>query len=73
MRTGTAARATAYLSLIHILYEWGLSGKSGSAERKAKLLNALGLPPRLSKKELVEALNRLYTFEQLDEMCIRDS
>ena len=48
------------------LYEWGLSGRPGSAERKAKLLNALGLPPRLSKKELVEALNRLYTFEQLD-------
>ena len=50
------------------LYEWGLSGKPGSAERKAKLLNTLGLPPRLSKKELVEALNRLYTFEQLDEL-----
>ena len=50
------------------LYEWGLSGKPGSAERKIKMLNALGLPPRLSKKELVEALNRLYTFEQLDEI-----
>lgn len=50
------------------LYEWGLSGKPGSAERKTALLSALGLPPRLSKKELVEALNRLYTFEQLDEM-----
>ena len=36
------------------LYEWGLSGRPGSAERKAKLLNALGLPPRLSKKELGE-------------------
>ena len=43
----------------------------GSAERKAKLLNALGLPPRLSKKELVEALNRLYTFEQLDELQLK--
>ena len=41
------------------LYEWGLSGTAGSAERKTKLLCALGLPPRLSKKELVEALNRL--------------
>ena len=50
------------------LYDWGLSGTAGSAERKAALLNRLGLPPRLSKKELVEALNRLYTFEQLDEM-----
>lgn len=50
------------------LYDWGLSGTAGSAERKAKFLNALGLPPRLSKKELVEALNRLYSFEQLEEM-----
>ena len=53
------------------LYEWGLSGKPGSAERKARLLNALGLPPRLSKKELVEAFNRLYTFEQLDELQLK--
>ena len=53
------------------LYEWGLSGRPGSAERKAKLLNALGLPPRLSKKELVEALNRLYTFEQLDKLQLK--
>ena len=53
------------------LYEWGLSGKPGSAERKARLLNTLGLPPRLSKKELVEAFNRLYTFEQLDELQLK--
>ena len=50
------------------LYQWGLSGTPGSAERKYRLLNALGLPPRLSKKELVEALNRLYSFEQLDAL-----
>ena len=50
------------------LYEWGLSGTAGSAERKTKLRCALGLPPRLSKKELVEAFNRLYSYEQLDEM-----
>ena len=51
-----------------IMYNWGLSGTPGSAERKYQLLNALGLPPRLSKKELVEALNRLYSFEQLDTL-----
>ncbi len=50
------------------LYEWGLSGTAGSAQRKAVLLRALNLPPRLSKKELVEALNRLYTYEQLDRL-----
>ena len=48
----------------------GLLGVEGvdDAERKYQLLNALGLPPRLSKKELVEALNRLYSFEQLDTL-----
>lgn len=53
------------------LYDWGLSGTAGSAERKSRLLTALGLPPRLSKKELVEALNRLYTYQQLDELQAR--
>ena len=57
-----------YINWLSFYHAWGLSGKPGSAERKAKLLNTLGLPPRLSKKELVEALNRLYTFEQLDEL-----
>ena len=57
-----AGRAITYTDL----YNWKLSGTPGSAERKYALLNALGLPPRLSKKELVEALNRLYRFEELD-------
>ena len=58
-----AGRAITYTDL----YNWKLSGTPGSAERKYALLNALGLPPRLSKKELVEALNRLYSFEELDK------
>ena len=32
------------------LYEWGLSGTAGAAERKTKLLCALGLPPGSRKK-----------------------
>ena len=64
---GPAGRQVTYTDL----YDWGLSGTAGSAARKAKLLSALGLPPRLSKKELVEALNRLYTFEQLDALAAR--
>ena len=59
-----AGRAITYTDL----YDWKLSGTPGSAERKYALLNALGLPPRLSKKELVEALNRLYSFEELDKL-----
>ena len=50
------------------LYDWGLSGTAGAAERKYRLLAALGLPPRLSKKEMLEVFNRLYTFKQLDEL-----
>ena len=50
------------------LYDWGLSGTAGAAESKYRLLAALGLPPRLSKKEMLEVFNRLYTFEQLDEL-----
>ena len=50
------------------LYDWGLSGTAGAADRKYRLLGALGLPPRLSKKEMLEVFNRLYSFEELDAM-----
>lgn len=48
------------------LYEWGISGTANSADRRRALLKRLGLPPRLSKKELLSVLNTLYTFESLD-------
>jgi len=47
------------------LYEWGLSGTADSAARRRAFLQRLGLPPRLSKKELVDMLNTLYTYESL--------
>lgn len=47
------------------LYEWGISGTANSAERRRKLLRQLGLPPRLSKKELLQVLSTLYTRESL--------
>ena len=50
------------------LYDWGLSGTAGASERKYRLLAALGLPPRLSKKEMLDVFNRLYTFEQLQRL-----
>ncbi len=49
------------------LYKWGFSGTAGSAQRKAEFLKALNLPPRLSKKELVDILNRLYDYEFLEQ------
>lgn len=47
------------------LYEWGISGTANSATRRRKLLQQLGLPPRLSKKELLKVLSTLYTRESL--------
>ena len=47
------------------LFEWGLSGGPGSAEKRRIFLQQLGLPPRLIKKELVQVLNTLYTYEGL--------
>lgn len=57
-----AGRAITYTDL----YDWGVSGTADSAARRTALLKALGLPPRLSKKALVEVLNTLYSFEELD-------
>lgn len=48
------------------LYEWGISGTDNSAERRRVLLRQLGLPPRLSKKELLQVLNTLYTRDGLE-------
>lgn len=45
--------------------EWGLSGGTRSAERRRELLKRLALPEKLSAKALLDALNLLYTREQL--------
>ena len=49
------------------LYEWGISGTCNSANRRRILLRRLGLPPRLSKKELLQVLCTLYTRESLEQ------
>lgn len=46
------------------LYEAGLSGTAGSAEKRHRLLAKLGLPGRLSKRALRDVLNSLYTYEE---------
>ena len=48
------------------LYDWGISGTANSAENRRVLLRCLGLPPRLSKKELLQVLNTLYTYDALN-------
>ncbi|MBE5036392.1 DUF4093 domain-containing protein [Subdoligranulum sp. DSM 109015] len=51
------------------LYDWGLSGRPDCAEFRREFLRRLGLPPRLSKKELLEVLNTLYTRDALEREC----
>ena len=46
------------------LYEQGLSGTDGSADFRRKWLDSIGIPPRISKKGLLEALNSIFTKEE---------
>lgn len=65
-RHAVSAEEPASVPITYIdLYEWGISGTSNSAERRRKLLRQLGLPPRLSKKELLQVLSALYTRDSL--------
>ena len=50
------------------LYDWGVSGKADSTQARREFCRRLALPLRLSKKELVEVLNRLYSWEELDRL-----
>ena len=59
--TDAPQRAITYTDL----YAWGLSGTANSAAFRRRFLRKLGLPPRLSKKELLAVLNTLYTYEGL--------
>jgi ribonuclease M5 len=47
------------------LYEWGLSGRKDCAEFRRCFLRTIGLPPRVSKKELLQLLNTLFTRDSL--------
>ena len=47
------------------LYALGLSGGKDSAEKRRRLQRALGFPERMSTKQLLTALNILYTEEEL--------
>ncbi len=47
------------------LYDWGLSGTADARARRTAFLQALGLPPHLGKKALLQVLNTLYTREAL--------
>jgi len=47
------------------LYEMGLTGRPDSAERRGALLKELSLPERMTTNAMLEALNILFTREEL--------
>lgn len=47
-------------------YLAGLSGGSGSAEKRERLAKRLGLPPHISANALLEAINILYTPQEYE-------
>ena len=53
------------------LYDAGLTGKPDSAERRRRLLESLGLPPRISTGTMLELLNTLLTREEFLDTCAR--
>lgn len=50
------------------LFSLGLSGMPGSEEKRKKLMKRLNLPERMSSNALLQALNLLYSLEELAEI-----
>lgn len=51
------------------LYELGLTGTPDSSDRRAALLKKLGLPERMTTNAMLEALNILFDWEELEKIC----
>lgn len=51
------------------LYELGLTGTPDSAARRAALLKKLGLPEHMTTNAMLEALNILFDWEELANIC----
>ena len=51
------------------LADLGLSGGTASAERRKALLKKLSLPEKMSANAMLQALNLLYTLDELKEFC----
>lgn len=50
------------------LFAWGMAGGAGAAEKRQALLKRLELPEHLTPNGMLEALNLLYTKEELDKI-----
>ena len=53
------------------LVEMGLSGAAGSGEKRLALLRALELPEHMSANALLQAVNLLYTLDELRDILSR--
>lgn len=53
------------------LVELGLSGGEGSSQRRLVLLKCLDLPAHMSSNAMLQALNLLYTKEELTEIVVQ--
>lgn len=49
-------------------FDWGLSGGPDSGEKRKKLLKSLDLPERMSANALLQAVNLLYTRDELEKI-----
>jgi ribonuclease M5 len=50
------------------LVELGLSGGAGSSEKRLQLLKKLHLPEHMSANAMLQALNLLYTLDELKDL-----
>ncbi len=54
------------------LFAWGLAGTPDSAARRKELQRRLGLPERLSANGLLQALNALYSREEVEKFLKKE-
>lgn len=52
------------------LMELGLSGGKDSSEKRARLINSLGFPSNMSANSMLQALDLLYSLEELKQLVI---
>ena len=65
---GNSAAQTAAPITKADFYEWGLSGRPDSAQRRTAVLKALDLPARMTANALLEFINAVGTREQIEDV-----
>ena len=57
-----------FFEVVANLFGLGLAGGTGSAEKRRELLKRLGLPEHLTANGMLEALNLLFSREELEAL-----